>query len=130
MDELGVGIGLAKSLVSHKGTLEFAKRFLYQGHDCSPVPFKEFFAARGSIAALIEFGTKYCLRLSQLLDIRGKGYRVKGLLMKSLTKLPIKVRNLVVMVMAPSGPGGSICEWVTLESAYSRSTRSNFALAL
>lgn len=58
MSELGVGIGLAKSLISRKGGLEFAKRFFVANQDCSPVAFKELFAARGNLAAMISFKKK------------------------------------------------------------------------
>jgi len=104
MSELGVGIGLAKSLISRKGGLEFAKRYFVAGLDASPVPFKELFAARGSISSLVQFGVRYELRIAQLLDILGYGYRVKALLSKPLTQLPRRVKNLVLMVMAPK-PG-------------------------
>lgn len=55
MSELGVGIGLAKSLISRKGGLEFAKRFYVGSKDCSPVAFKELFAARGNLSSMIAF---------------------------------------------------------------------------
>jgi len=109
MSELGVGIGLAKSLISHHGGLEFAKRYFVAGVDASPVPFKELFAARGSISSLVQFGARYGLRIAQLLDILGYGYRVKALLSKPLTRLPRRVKNLVLMVMAPK-PGVSSLE--------------------
>lgn len=40
MNELGVEIGLAKSLVSRKGVAEFAKRF-FMPNDASPVSLRE-----------------------------------------------------------------------------------------
>lgn len=55
MSELGVGIGLHKSLISRKGGLEFAKRFFVAKKDCSPVAFKELFAARGNLSSMIAF---------------------------------------------------------------------------
>jgi hypothetical protein len=110
MSELGVGIGLAKSLVSHKETLEFAKRYIFQGKDCSPIPLKEYFSARGSISGLIQFGRKFNLKLSQLLDIREKGFRVKSRLMVSIHKMPRSLRNLILMAYAPIPGKGSIVE--------------------
>jgi len=101
MSELGVGIGLAKSLISHHGGLEFAKRFFVAGVDASPVPFKELFAARGGISSLVQFRLKYSLSIADLLEILGFGYRVKALLSKPLLKLPRKVKNLLLTVMAP-----------------------------
>lgn len=55
MSMLGVGIGLAKSLISRKGGLEFAKRFFLAQGDASPVAFKELFAARGTLSSMIAF---------------------------------------------------------------------------
>lgn len=55
MSVLGVGIGLAKSLISRKGGLEFAKRFFVASGDASPVAFKELFAARGTLSSMIAF---------------------------------------------------------------------------
>jgi len=101
MSELGVGIGLAKSLISHTGGLEFAKRFFVASIDASPVPFKELFAARGSVSALVQFRARYGLPVVDLLEIQGFGFRVKALLSKPLNKLPRKVKNLLLMVMAP-----------------------------
>jgi len=59
MKEIGVEIGLAKSLVSRKGVLEFAKRFIVQKQDCSPIPFKEMVAALASFEQSTEFIRKY-----------------------------------------------------------------------
>jgi hypothetical protein len=40
--EIGVEIGLAKSLISPKGhAVEFAKRTIWRGVDISPIPFTE-----------------------------------------------------------------------------------------
>jgi hypothetical protein len=61
MKEIGVEIGLAKSLVSRKGVLEFAKRFIVQKQDCSPIPFKEMVAALSDFEQSTEFIRKYGL---------------------------------------------------------------------
>jgi hypothetical protein len=58
MLELGVEIGFAKSLVSRKGTLEFAKRYIHSFTDASPVPLKELAAALVNGYASIEFARK------------------------------------------------------------------------
>jgi hypothetical protein len=61
MKVIGVSIGVHKSLVSRKGVLEFAKRFIVQGVDCSPVPFKEMVAALSAFEQSTEFVRKYAL---------------------------------------------------------------------
>lgn len=66
MRRLGVEIGLAKSLVSRKGVLEFAKRFIVEGVDCSPVPFKEMVAALHAFEESAEFIRKYGLGASAI----------------------------------------------------------------
>jgi len=101
MSSIGVEIGLAKSLVSRNGSLEFAKRYFHSGTDCSPVPFKEIFAARGNISSLIQFGEKYSLRLAQLMDIMGWGYRAKSSITSSFQKMSVRIRNLILMCAAP-----------------------------
>jgi len=78
METLGVEIGLAKSLISRKGVLEFAKRFYVQGVDCSPVPFKEMVAALNDFESSAEFITKYKLGARSIAAFIGYGYRVRG----------------------------------------------------
>jgi hypothetical protein len=130
MSELGVGIGLAKSLISRKGGLEFAKRYFVAGLDASPVPFKELFAARGSLSSLVQFGARYELRPAQLLDILGYGYRVKAQLTKPLTRLPRRVRNLLLMVHAPTPGVQSLISWLTLHRVGEESRKTNLAAVL
>lgn len=77
MSDLGVKIGLAKSLISPLGTaVEFAKRTLYKGVDVSPIPLKELSSAHWSLGAAVEFGRKYRLNHLQLLRLLGYGFRV------------------------------------------------------
>jgi hypothetical protein len=94
MAELGVGIGIAKSLISHNGTLEFAKRFYYSGTDCSPVAIKEIVAARTSLPALSELRKKFRLSLSTILSIKGYGYKVTGSLLKDFKDLGRHARGI------------------------------------
>lgn len=71
MAQLGVGIGVHKSLVSRKGVLEFAKRFYRGSDDCSPVPFKEIVAAIVDFEAATDFVRKYKLSPASLAAIGG-----------------------------------------------------------
>lgn len=76
---MGVKVGLAKSILSPKGTaFEFAKRTFYKSVDVSAVPFKEYFIGTQQLSAGIELAQKYKLTLSQYLTFRGFGYKVKG----------------------------------------------------
>lgn len=97
MKMLGVEIGLAKSLVSRKGALEFAKRFFVSGQDCSPVPYKEYVAARASMGASLELMRKYSLSFCGLLRARGYGFRAMSFMSKPVFKLAPKIRNLFLL---------------------------------
>jgi hypothetical protein len=130
MDQLGVGIGLEKSLVSRKGSLEFAKRYFLNGEDCSPVPFKELFAARGSISSLLQFGEKYYLKLSGLMSIMGWGYRAKSSVMSSFIKMSPRIRNLLLMANVPIVGEAGLSEFVELTSVRSSEQKQNWPAAL
>jgi hypothetical protein len=71
MREIGVGIGIAKSLVSRNGTLEFAKRFIVDGKDCSAVSLREVLTSVFHIQSKLELGKKYNLSLPTLLGLSG-----------------------------------------------------------
>lgn len=77
MEELGVKVGLAKSLVAKRLVLEFAKRFFIP-QDASPISLSEVVAATSSVSALLEYAKKYELSLPQILTLLGYGYKVKG----------------------------------------------------
>lgn len=100
MNSLGVEIGLAKSLVSNRRTLEFAKKFFIP-EDASLIPFKELVAATRHMGVLSEFGKKYNLQIPDYLHILGFGYRVKGNLHKPFLDLGLRVRKLLIFLMSP-----------------------------
>lgn len=102
MLELGVGIGFAKSLVSRRGHLEFAKRYFCSKHDASTVPLVEVAAAVFSSVAGLEFARKYNLLFPRFSSVLGYGYRVKSRL-SVLRLLPKRLRNLAVAWYSPSG---------------------------
>jgi len=68
----GVKINLAKSLVSTLGvTLEFAKRYILKGQDCTPRSFKELAESQLNISVWLEMGRKYALSHATLLNLAG-----------------------------------------------------------
>lgn len=76
MAKLGVGIGLAKSVISPKGiSCEFAKHTFFKGEDVSPIPFKEYAEAISTGSSLMEFVKKYSLSQSQIKHLLGLGFR-------------------------------------------------------
>jgi len=103
MREIGVGIGIAKSLVSRRGVLEFAKRFLVDGHDCSAVSLREVLTSMFHFQSKLELGKKYFLSLPQLLTVSGWGFRAKAALMKHPLLQSHRVRNLGLMYFSPWG---------------------------
>lgn len=104
MSEFGVGIGLAKSLISPDGlTLEFAKRTFHKGVDVSPVPFSEYWIGRQMLAASLELARKYNLTLPRYLSLFGFGYRAKGSATAPLMRLGQRLRHRVLAFFSPSG---------------------------
>jgi hypothetical protein len=96
LSSLGVKVGLAKSLISHKGRLEFAKRYLAPNDvDLSPVPFKELGAALVSFNNLTALARKYGLDARVITRILGKSYRVLGRLATRFHGLPRALRSFV-----------------------------------
>jgi hypothetical protein len=79
MNELGVAVNPSKSLVSANGSFEFAKRFVYAGQDCSPVPLAALSAVGKSLDVLGQVLRMFAgSRLAVGLRILGFGYRVRG----------------------------------------------------
>jgi len=101
LEAIGVKVGLAKSLVSKKGALEFAKKYFLNGDDCSPVALKEVAAAVGNPTFGVSFMGKYELSLPQMLSVLGYGYRIKSRLTGYLSELPTRVRSLVLGFYSP-----------------------------
>lgn len=50
--ELGVGVNLSKSLLSHRGCVEFAKRFITPQGDCSPVSVGELLVSTKNFSVM------------------------------------------------------------------------------
>jgi hypothetical protein len=70
MKELGVGIGLHKSLISESSlTIEFAKRFYSEGVDASPISFAELDVASRSLSAALELRRRHNIKVSDFLRV-------------------------------------------------------------
>lgn len=116
MTLLGVEIGLAKSLISDKGVLEFAKK-LFLPEDASMIPFKELLVATRDAGVMIEFGKKYNLTIPDFLHLLGFGYKVKGSLHKPFLKLGLRVRKLLIYILSPFvNSENDLRKWITMES--------------
>lgn len=78
MNKIGVGINLAKSILSPSGKgLEFAKRTFIDGMDVSPISFKDLSEALrpGNISEWVAFANKHKLNFFKQSVILGYGFR-------------------------------------------------------
>lgn len=106
MASIGVEIGLAKSLVSNQGSLEFAKRTWINGRDATPVSLAEMLVALRSLGALGELVAKNMkfgvIRISSVARFCGHGYR-------NLARLPValgignRLSGLIAYLCRPGG---------------------------
>lgn len=125
MDELGVDISLAKSLISNRRVCEFAKTF-WIPENATPIPFKEFLVIEKNSSAMLEFASQHELSLPDIFHALGYGYKTKAsLYTKKLSKMGVRVRRLLIALTSPTGPfAKSLREWLTMESL-SRSVDTN-----
>lgn len=106
MAELGVGIGLAKSLISEKGVCEFAKRYYMPG-DSSPISLKEVVVSwqvAGNLVEIIRKRKSPRLGLPQVLAYLGYGFKARGSINKSFYKLSNRLRNWLLLLTLPGQP--------------------------
>lgn len=107
MNSLGVGIGLAKSLISPFGVAEFAKRF-FTPSDASPISLREVGVALHSSSNLLELALKRAslgkISMTDVFAFLGYGYRVRGSIEKSFFRHGKRVRNWLLMLTHPDGP--------------------------
>lgn len=101
--ELGVGVGIHKSLISRKGVLEFAKRLMVRGVNASPVSLLEIASSSENVLSSLELGKKYTLTLPQLASVLGYGYKALGSLTKPLSKVSRRLRHLGILFFSPFG---------------------------
>lgn len=124
MQKLGVKIGLAKSLVSDSGVMEFAKKFYSLSHVMTPVPIRELLVAEVSFPVHLNLIRKYQIRLADLLSLMGYRHKVLGSIHNRFALLPKKVRTLLLTYSGPGGPGFSdLKTWMSSTSLVTRSPR-------
>jgi len=106
MRDLGVGIGLAKSLVSPKGTMEFAKRY-YTPSDASPISLKEVVVSwhvAGSLVEIVRKRITPAIGLPQVLAYLGYGYKTRGSINKTYHSMTTRLRNWLLLLTLPGQP--------------------------
>jgi hypothetical protein len=80
MAKIGVGLGLAKSIIgrSNPPVMEFAKRFLVGEVDASGVSFRDIITALLSTSSASSFINRTSYSLNSYLVLRGYGYRSRS----------------------------------------------------
>lgn len=110
--QLGVKVGLAKSVVSHNGLgMEFAKKTFCRGQNISAIPFKEYAVTSGSLPALIEFTRKYDMPIPSIVKMLGFGYKVLAKLNQKWVFQSIKIRRILIGLTIPIDDA-SFNKWV------------------
>lgn len=104
--EIGLGIGLAKSLVSTRRTCEFAKTLFFEGDNVSGLPMLLWNAARTSFgvagAMLERITSQNPITLATFATACGVGYRSASKLGNKWNKIPRRLRVMAVMVTHPA----------------------------
>lgn len=117
MKGLGVGVGLAKSILQARGTCEFAKRFIFQGDNCSPLSFAAFGIAQSNLSVMdmLAQSSKVIfpkLTLKAVLRSMGIGYKQLG----SLPTILDRKSRFASFILFMTRPGGAFArpfiEWV------------------
>lgn len=98
---LGVGINLAKSLLSPNGCIEFAKRFFTNRGDCSPVSIGEILISKKNFATMANWTRKRKIRIHDLFSIMGYKHVRIGSLDQPFSKLPKRTRNMLIVQTSP-----------------------------
>jgi len=103
--EIGLGIGLAKSLVSTRRTCEFAKKVYFEGEDVSGLPMKLWNAARTSMgvagAMLERLSSQNPISFATFATAVGVGYRNASKLGSPWKRIPRRLQVLGVMITHP-----------------------------
>lgn len=100
--ELGCPVNLTKSIVSHNGSFEFAKRFIYRGEDVSPISWAEMSIALLDIRVLLGLVEKLpYLRLSAILNFMGHGFRAVSRLSSRYSRISRSMGRLLLYLTIP-----------------------------
>lgn len=108
MGSLGVGIGLAKSLVSERGVGEFAKRYFIP-QDASPISIKEAIVSwhvAGNLVEIVRKRKTPRISLATVLAYLGYGYRSVGSANMRYHRMGNRMRNWLLLLTLPGQPFG------------------------
>jgi hypothetical protein len=116
--EIGVEYGLAKSLISHTGGFEFAKRTFAKGKDVSGISLLAVGSAKADHAILEQILTRFGVN-SSLMETLRRASKVLGYGYRSLARLPAvlgtksRLQGLAILLSRPGSPWGlEVIQWL------------------
>lgn len=119
LQEIGVGYGLAKSLISSSGGFEFAKRTFVRGQEVKNIPLLALGSAKADPGLLEDIlvrsgvrGYENALRIAA--RILGYGFKSRSRL-PAVLETKSRLQGLAVLLLRPKGPFGTLnfLEWIT-----------------
>jgi hypothetical protein len=100
--EIGLGIGIAKSLVARGKTLEFAKKFFFRGEQVSGLPIKFWAAAQNSIGVVHALSAWYPSgTLANFVRSLGVGFKGASKVDAAWDVVPRRLKVLLVLLTQP-----------------------------
>jgi hypothetical protein len=105
MDSLGVKISPLKSLISHTGCAEFAKRFVVRdlSTDLSPTSARSLLGCHHPFGIQAVVMAHPTLPLRTVLRLAGCGYRVRSRMKARLSKKYLRILDMVKRSQLPTG---------------------------
>jgi hypothetical protein len=100
--EIGLGIGIAKSLVARGKTLEFAKKFFFRGEHVSGLPIKFWAAAQNSVGVTHALSAWYPSgTLANFVRSLGVGFKGASKVDAAWDVVPRRLKVLLVLLTQP-----------------------------
>jgi hypothetical protein len=123
-ERIGLGIGIAKSLVAKGKTLEFAKKLYFRGEHVSGLPLKFWAAAQNTLGVAHALSAWYPGgSLANFVRALGTGFKGASKVALPWARVPQRLRILLVLLTQPLS-GGTFAfktwvDWLTSSSPYS-----------
>jgi hypothetical protein len=116
LSEIGSPINLTKSIVSTNGSFEFAKRFIVDYVDVTPLSFREMGMALIDIRALLQLVANLPnVRVSTVLSVLGHGYKATSRLTGPFRRMSRSMGRLLLLLSIPGARFSrmtSFTEWL------------------
>jgi len=131
-DQIGLGIGIAKSLEARGNTLEFAKKFFFRGEHVSGLPVK-FWAAAQNTAGVAHALTAWYPNgsLANFVRALGVGFKGASKVDAPWDVVPKRLKVLLVLLTQPATEGRfamkTWVEWLMSRSAVQKVDESRLS---